>query len=136
MALTWSSAMCVRAADESSSVQRACRHDITSSMGSSARGKHKNSMLMPVKQLKSAGDYTSERKTRSEKPSALSHNYPPRRRCSRSFTRSCGFWPGTGATLGTWKGPALPSGASSRVPKPVLLSQRASAFRIDAHELR
>ncbi len=45
--LTWSSAMCVRALGESSSVQRANRHDITSSMGSSARGKHRNSMLMP-----------------------------------------------------------------------------------------
>lgn len=47
---TWSCAMWALAHGDSSKVNRACRHDITCSMGSSGRGKQRNSMLTPERQ--------------------------------------------------------------------------------------
>lgn len=48
--VTWSSAMCFLAHGDSSSVDSACRQDITCSMGSSGRGKQRNSILTPDRQ--------------------------------------------------------------------------------------
>lgn len=130
--LTWSSAMCVRALGESISVQSACKHDITSSMGSSARGKHRNSMLMPETTGENGTLHAGGANVKN--PNAFADNLP-RRRCNLSFTRSSVFLAGAGAA-GPVMAALLLSVKSSAVPKPVLLSHRASACRTDAHELR